>query len=238
MLRVSIILLTILSLVVICYFVRIQIYKKNAVGLHEIAGNFPTDYTLGDGQELVYVALGDSTAQGIGALNVEETIPYGIALYLSKGSRTVRVINLGRSGARLEEVVTTQLDRVKELEPDVVSISIGGNDATHLTSLSQFKILAKQLVDESLSTGAEVVIASSPDMEVTPAIPPVLNIVAGYWSGRQSKVMKALIKESDAIYVDIYNNAKLSDRDLYANDAFHPNKDGYQKWLVEYLKNL
>lgn len=78
---------------------------------------------------LLYVALGDSAAQGIGASSPGRGYVALLADRLrSTTGRPVQVVNLSESGARIDDVLTKQLPRLRELSPDVVTVAVGGND--------------------------------------------------------------------------------------------------------------
>ena len=85
----------------------------------------------GESGGLLYVALGDSAAQGIGASDPERGY---VSLIADRLRRTtggpVQVRNLSSSGARIADVLDTQLPAIAALDrsPDVVTIAIGGND--------------------------------------------------------------------------------------------------------------
>lgn len=83
----------------------------------------------GEAGGLLYVALGDSAAQGVGASSPDKGYVGLIAdrLRTSTG-RPVQVVNLSVSGARVADVVATQLPQLADLEPDLVTVAIGGND--------------------------------------------------------------------------------------------------------------
>lgn len=77
----------------------------------------------------LYVALGDSTAQGIGASGPERGYVGLVAQRLAVATgRPVQVLNLSRSGARVHDVVTEQLPRLAGLSPDLVTVAVGAND--------------------------------------------------------------------------------------------------------------
>jgi len=79
--------------------------------------------------QLLYVALGDSTAQGIGASTPKRSYPYLVKEYLEKKSgKPVKLINLSVSGAKIQDAVGTQLPQLAKLRPDVVTMEIGAND--------------------------------------------------------------------------------------------------------------
>ena len=81
--------------------------------------------------ELLYVAIGDSAAQGVGAWSLDASYVGRLVARLERLSgRTVRVVNLSRYGARLDDAIERQLPLLAELEPDVVTVAIGSNDMT------------------------------------------------------------------------------------------------------------
>ena len=81
------------------------------------------------GQFVVW--LGDSTAAGMGASGLGASLPRQVA---DRMGRAVRLTVLARSGARIADVLRIQAPALARLAPDVVFVSVGANDATHLTS--------------------------------------------------------------------------------------------------------
>lgn len=80
---------------------------------------------------LLYVALGDSAAQGIGASEPERGYVALLAQRLRDATgRPVQVVNLSASGARIRDVLDKQLPALARTSrrPDVVTVAIGGND--------------------------------------------------------------------------------------------------------------
>ena len=80
---------------------------------------------------LLYVALGDSAAQAIGASDPEHGYVSLLGDRLRDGTgRPVEVVNLSSSGARISDVLDTQLPALRALgrTPDVLTVAIGGND--------------------------------------------------------------------------------------------------------------
>ena len=80
---------------------------------------------------LLYVALGDSTAQGIGASRPQKGYVSLIADRLRAATgQPVQVVNLSSSGARIRDVLDVQIPALRDLghEADLVTVAIGGND--------------------------------------------------------------------------------------------------------------
>lgn len=82
--------------------------------------------------DILYVALGDSTAQGIGASHPDKSYPGVIKANLAeKEGQPVHLVNLSKSGAKIKDVLTTQLPAMQKLginEKTVITIEIGAND--------------------------------------------------------------------------------------------------------------
>ena len=80
---------------------------------------------------LLYVAFGDSAAQGIGASTPGRGYVSLVAQRLRDSTgQPIEVVNLSSSGARIRDVLDRQLPALEALgrEPDVVTVAIGGND--------------------------------------------------------------------------------------------------------------
>lgn len=102
--------------------------------LHQSVGQYRTYWSVprGEAGGIRCVALGDSTAQGIGASAPERGYVALIAQRLrSATGRPVQVLNLSRSGARVHDVVVEQLPRLAGLAPDFVTVAVGANDLKH-----------------------------------------------------------------------------------------------------------
>lgn len=79
--------------------------------------------------ELLYVALGDSAAQGVGTSDLDASYVGLLAARLQRETgRSVRVVNLSRYGARVHDVVTQQLPHLAGLTPDLLTLTVGAND--------------------------------------------------------------------------------------------------------------
>lgn len=103
----------------------------------------------------LWVALGDSVTQGIGASEPSASYAATVLDELRSHSRAPwRLINLSMSGARFEDVIQHQLDVITrfELQPAVVSAVIGSNDVIWRRNSDAIIDDARRLVD-ALPTG-------------------------------------------------------------------------------------
>ena len=174
--------------------------------------------------------LGDSTAAGVGAAADVGVVGRQVARRLG---RPVDVRVLAASGDRIADVASDQLSRVPP-ETQIVLISVGANDATHLTSAQSFSSSYRKVLG-GLPNGACVVLLGVPDMGSAPRLAQPLRAVAG-WRGRSlDRQVRELARESGATYVDIAGAtgpAFRRDRSLFSPDGYHPNDAGYALWAA------
>ena len=83
----------------------------------------------GDAADPLWVVLGDSTAQGLGAAGPRGGY-VGQTLYELRRTtgRHWRVLNLSVSGALMRDVIADQIPRLDEVRPDLVTCGAGVND--------------------------------------------------------------------------------------------------------------
>jgi lysophospholipase L1-like esterase len=102
---------------------------------------------FGIGSAMRYIAAGDSTAVGEGASSVEKTYPYKVAEYLGT-KHTVEYKNVAVGGAKTQDIIDHELTAIIAYNPDIITISIGANDVTHLRSNSSISENYKTIVNE------------------------------------------------------------------------------------------
>lgn len=171
--------------------------------------------------EFLYVALGDSAAQSVGASKPANGYVGLIAANIEKTTgKKVRVINLSRSGATLADALRDQTPQLNNYRADLVTAEIGANDMKNYNP-ETFRRQYEQFLQ---------------------ALPPGKSVVSDtpYFGGRPNHNRNArdaniTIKQLAAQYQ--VPRAKLFDSLsrrqsplIYASDFFHPNNRGYQVW--------
>lgn len=170
---------------------------------------------------LVYVALGDSTAQGVGAADPMEGYVGQFANKLSaQTGQPVHIVNISKTSAVAKDVVQNQIPQIANYNPDVVTVAIGGND---ILNDSEKKILFDELAVIAKRVPPRTLIADLPTFE----------------HGQQRETgldsrtyVKDLAIKHNLIYVPI-NEAtepKFWDLDQYAIDFLHPSVKQYTIW--------
>jgi acyl-CoA thioesterase-1 len=174
--------------------------------------------------ELLYVAIGDSAAQGIGASRPGRSYVGLLADHLrSTTGRTVRVVNLSISGARVIDALKRQLPHVAGLRPDVMTVSIGANDIGMHFDPERFEREIERLYG---------------------ALPPhaIVAEVPSFYLGskeRQARVANEIVRRiaaRHALWVaPLHAATRRVGAPWYvlrqvASDFFHPNDRGYSVW--------
>jgi lysophospholipase L1-like esterase len=174
----------------------------------------------------LWVVLGDSTAQGIGAPSPDEGYVGQVHRMLEATSgQAWRVLNLSKSGGRVSDVLATQLPRLEALDvaPDLVTCAIGSNDIIRRTPLP--------LVEHDLR-------------EIIGRLPPgsvVATLPAGLWRERVDAI-DAVIRSAAAAgglrVADVGARTGPPWEGKYAEDRFHPGALGYADWAAAFAETL
>lgn len=175
----------------------------------------------GDTDTFVYVALGDSAAQGLGASAPEKGYVGLLADAIGRQTgRPVHVINLSVSGARLQDLLDNQLPQLAQYQPDLITMEIGANDMggyDEATFRAAFESILQRL---------------PADRTVVSNMPYFGGIIRpGDSPDRASRVIAELTARDGFMMAELYQPLqRAKNRWIYAADFFHPNDTGYRIW--------
>lgn len=192
--------------------------------------------SLGTSGELIrYVVLGDSTAAGVGAA-ADDSIAVLTARHLAL-TRRVTMRNLGVSGARMRDVLEQQVPEAEAFRPDLVLISAGANDVTHLTPIPSMRRRLRQTVGRlrAVNPAVRIVVTGAPDMGSPPRIPWGLRWVASLRTRMVNRMFVAEARKLDLVFAPIAERTGplfRRDHSLFHADRFHPNSRGYATWAA------
>lgn len=184
---------------------------------------------------LTYVVLGDSTAAGVGG-HYDLGIAVSTAKELAR-RHGVTMTNLAVSGARMRDVRQLQLAAAASLRPDIVLLSAGANDVTHLTRVSSMRADLDEIVRTLRAANPEVkiVITGSPDMGAPPRIPWILRGLANCRTHSANRMFREEATRLNLVFAPIAEvTGPILRRDptLFDADRFHPNDRGYATWIT------
>lgn len=173
--------------------------------------------------ELLYVAIGDSAAQGIGGSRPGRSYVGLLARGIrSHTGRTVRVVNLAQSGGRLREALEKQVPALTKLAPDIVTVSIGANDISTFDPVRFERELRR-------------IYAALPPFAVVADLP---SFYLGEYERRvriANEIVHRTAEEFGLTVAPLHRTtwrrtaARTALRDVAA-DFFHPNDRGYAVW--------
>lgn len=178
-----------------------------------------------DVPEKLIIAFGDSLTAGYG-LPASEAYPALLEALLREKGFSVRVVNSGVSG----ETTRGNLERasfIRSQDPDLVIVGIGGNDMLRQLPVSE----TRKNIDSMLA----VLLAGDDAPEVL-----LLRIQAPANADPEYK------RAFDSIYDDLARAYTIPivpfvvpevflDESYLLSDRIHPNKEGYERLVREYL---
>ncbi len=175
-----------------------------------------------------YVALGDSAAQGIGATRVQDAYVNRIAATVhATTGKTLRIVNLSVSGAKVQDVINKQLPQLQNYHPDMVTLDIGANDIGAFNESrfrSQFNDLAAQLPPGSFVA----TISYFGGRIKSPVIAPLASrIIAESVSAHGLRLVN--------LQAETQNRQSALN---YSFDYFHPSNKGHQIWSEAFMKAI
>lgn len=198
------------------------------------------DAVLGVGSSLRYIAAGDSTAVGEGASSVEKTYPHLVLGELSK-SNMVTYKNVAVSGAKTQDVIDKQLEQIISFNPDVVTLSIGANDTTHVWSRKTTLANIEKIIAEITSkTHATIYVAVVPNFTGGWLLPwAYIQLLEFRTRSLNKSILNLEGNRAKIVNVHDYGWEKFASmRDIYAADGFHPNDAGYQNWADAFISRM
>lgn len=184
---------------------------------------------------IVYVALGDSTGAGVGAVDG------GYVLRLFKRILQQRpdsqLANLCVSGATTDDVLRGQLNNGVSKNPQLVTLGIGINDIGRGSSVEKFA----QNYDRILSTltektDAQIVVTNIPDISSAPVVPSSMRNQYHQQILTFNQRLEEIARRHGVTVFDIYS---ITSRELpshpeyFSRDGFHPSDEGYELWAIE-----
>jgi acyl-CoA thioesterase I len=183
----------------------------------------------------LWIVLGDSTAQGLGAPG-----PYGgyVGQALPQLRRATgkhwRVLNLSVSGALTRDVLAEQVPQLDGLAPDLVTCGAGANDILYSAPAKLFGDL-------------RALLAAVPEGTVMLDLP----LLSGFWwivghisvpyITRINRVIHEVAAERTLGVAEVSRNFTPPWTGKFSVDNFHPSQDGYRDWsraLIEALPML
>ncbi len=186
-----------------------------------------------------YVALGDSFTEGVG--DPDETRPNGlrgwadrVAEQLAKNNPDFGYANLAIRGKLLQQVIDEQVEEALALNPDLITISAGGNDT--IRPGSNPDIIAAKLgeaLERLRSGGATVVVFTGVDVGFSKVFSRIRGLVA-----IQNENIRLEAARTGAIVADLWALKSIQNPKMWDEDRLHLAPLGHQAVAAMVLKTL
>lgn len=182
--------------------------------------------------EILYIALGDSTAQGLGATSpMRGYVGLTAKALEQKTGKGVKLINLSVSGARIPDVTKVQLPMLSghNLSSATVTLAIGANDL-------------KKHDRQAFTRNFEELVSQLPKQTVVADI-------AYFGGGRyrhlepevveMNKVITNLVEKYGLKLAELHKITKERERiGVHSVDWLHPSNKGYKNWAEAFKQPL
>ncbi|MDH6140179.1 MULTISPECIES: SGNH/GDSL hydrolase family protein [Kitasatospora] len=177
-----------------------------------------------------YAALGDSFTEGL-----NDPAPDGgfagwadrLAGLLAerRPAGEFHYANLAVRGRLLDQIVTEQIPRIRQLSPDLVTFAAGGNDILRPGSdpdvvAERFEAAVRELRE---STG-KVLICTGFDTRGVPLLKHLRGKIATY-----NVHLRAIADRNDCAVADLWSLKTIQDRRAWSEDRLHLSPEGHQR---------
>ncbi|GLY47136.1 SGNH/GDSL hydrolase family protein [Lentzea sp. NBRC 102530] len=172
--------------------------------------------------------LGDSIAAGVGSTRREDTLGPLLAQHLRAAGHQIDLQVRAFPGAKSADL-RGQVRSAGAV--DIAVVVIGANDLTRFVPPA---VGARQLHDavaDLKAAGAEVVVATAPDLSVVAHVPPALRDVVSAASRQYAEVQQRAVIRAGGVVAHVERAVTprfAADPSLFAGDRFHPSAAGYR----------
>lgn len=190
--------------------------------------------SIGRGDALHVLAIGDSIIDGVGAGRMEDALPVQFARALAeKMNRCVHWRVEGQTGFAIDDVIRRLADISTIEQPDIVLISVGVNDVTGLSTTSHWRsrlVVMLDLLNERWPE-AQTLFAGLPPMSLFPLPPQPLRFSLGL----RAATMDSIAAETIAAYPNVEHvPTRVNPGDhSFCEDGFHPSAESCTLWARE-----
>jgi lysophospholipase L1-like esterase len=182
-----------------------------------------------------YLALGDSVTEGVGD-DVGDLECRSWADWMVDGLRVttpdLEYRNVSSAGATASTVLSAQIQEIERFGPDLVSLTVGANDArVPGWTASAFEAELTSILESAANVGAQVMTATYADVETT--IKQAGGEIRDSWRlyfdrmHEVNAVIRKVGERFDARLVDM-ESTEANDARYLSRDMTHPNALAYR----------
>lgn len=195
------------------------------------AADGPRSGSVGSGESLKLLALGDSIIAGVGARHIDD------ALVGQTSQALARALNCrvdwsahGRIGARSTTLLEEYLPLLPATPVDAIVLSVGVNDITGLIKQPHWEANLATLLSSlrEHSKDAVIAVAGIPPLGGFPLLPQPLRFASGQRGKAFDHAARRVIERfPQAMHIPIEFGTST---DRFSADGFHPSESSYAKF--------
>ncbi len=183
------------------------------------------------GSAIRLAVIGDSTAAGYGVTHRDDTPGAHLATWIADAAhRPVRLTCPAVVGS-ISAWLAPQVEIAVEAGVDLAIIFIGANDITSRTETAAAARYLRDAVIALRAAGAEVVVATCPDLGTIRPIQPPLRWLARRWSRQLAAAQTIAVIEAGGRTVSLGDllspQFETEPEVMFGEDRYHPSARGY-----------
>ena len=183
-----------------------------------------------DAPPLTIVFLGDSSVTAPGVEPLDHSWPRQIAFHLA-GHYRVTAISVAVGGAKVRDVLESQLEDALAAEPVLAYISVGSNDALRGTPTARFEADYDHIVGCLHSKVPAVGLSGIGDLGTIPRLPElargIARIRARSIDAAIARVSKQYPRAVKSNAWDVMESMFTKESDMFGEDLFHASAQGH-----------
>jgi lysophospholipase L1-like esterase len=131
-------------------------------------------------------------------------------------------------------VINEQMDRIAELDPNLVTVGIGINDIGHGVSLGTFEKNYELILSRlRANTRAVIVVTNIPEISTAPRIPEIMRSQYQQVIVQYNQKLEEVAARHGVPVFDVYTITREElpkHPEYFSADGFHPSDEGYELW--------
>jgi acyl-CoA thioesterase-1 len=192
----------------------------------------PSSPATNPGEQVRYMALGDSVTQGVGAVDEQTgSFPALVAERWRADGCDVELQNAGISGYTAGQILAEQVPQIKSFAPTLITFQTGGNDIVNGISIDEYRNNVKSVLDAAAGSGARVIVLAQNEWFRSPT---GVSYVGDGGAAQRATFDDVMIEEASAHGAEFVDMrplyAEQAQRGQWVEDGIHPTPEAYQAW--------
>jgi len=175
------------------------------------------------------VAIGDSITLGVGDDGRGAANDRGWAAHVARALGSEVFVNLARNGTRARDLADTQVPFAMDLRPELVLVTIGGNDVLRGDfSARQVEEATARAILSLRASGATVILVTLTPMRLLRNLPSRVGVVMAARIVEANGALEAAALAGGALVVDGAAVMRLQGDSAWHVDRIHPSQAGHR----------